>query len=153
MKTSYSPWRGLVGWVCLRCGKCCREYAVPLTRGEAIRYTLKYGSVVIPYRNKSYLMRKLDGSCCFLVDRGSYTECSIYYDRPLVCKLYPFYITTNPLPNIDEDLARYNIGNKNYVYVYLDSTCPGVNKTRNISIVVRKAVELWLRYKVYRVFK
>jgi len=98
-------------------------------------------------------MRKLDGSCCFLVDRGSYTECSIYYDRPLVCKLYPFYITTNPLPNIDEDLARYNIGNKNYVYVYLDSTCPGVNKTRNISIVVRKAVELWLRYKVYRVFK
>lgn len=153
MRVSYSPWRSLLGWRCLRCGRCCREYSVPLTQGEAIRYILKYGSVVIPYKNKSYLMRKLDGSCCFLIDRGSYTECSIYYDRPLACRLYPFYITTRPLPDISEELARYELGKRNYVFVYLDSDCPGINRARNISTVVRKAVELWLKYKAYRVFK
>ncbi|RLE74639.1 MAG: hypothetical protein DRJ56_07130 [Thermoprotei archaeon] len=148
----YVPWRSVRGWSCTRCGRCCREYAVPLARGEVVRYAFTYGPVVVSRGGRSYLLRKPDGSCIFLVDRGGYAECGIYYDRPIACRLYPFYITREPIPGTRAELASYEHPSAGRLYVYLDGDCPGVNRADNIKLVARKAVDAWLRYRVYEVF-
>jgi Fe-S-cluster containining protein len=76
--------------VCTQCGACCRN-----TNGEVlfppdveqlarrlgisknafkVKYTITYGG-----------KRLLKGPCPFLVDN----RCSVYEDRPIVCKTYP----------------------------------------------------------------
>lgn len=152
-RVPYVPWKTVIGWHCLRCGRCCREYLVPLTPGEAMRYIATYGPVVIPYKGKRYLLRKPDGSCFFLTYRSGIAECLIYYDRPLACRLYPFYITTKPLEDFPPEEAEFILPGGRKVYIYLDSSCPGVNTIRNITLIVKEVVKIWLKYKVSKVFK
>lgn len=149
----YLPWRDVLGWRCIRCGRCCKEYLVPLTPGEAIRYSLTYGPVVIAYKNKYYLAKKIDGSCCFLTYVGGLAYCLIYYERPLACRLYPFYITKTPIKGIPEEKAIYPISRNRFVYVYIDSSCPGVNTVRNINSLVKEVIRIWQKYRISSIFK
>jgi len=111
-------------------------------------YRIKYGPVVMSLGNKYYLLPKYDGTCIFLHNIGSgLYSCLIYPERPRVCRLYPFYIVEKPLKSLDSKEAAYRYSGRT-VYVYIDATCSGVNRSNNIRYVVKKAVELWTRIKV-----
>ncbi len=138
----YLPWRDSRGWQCRRCGRCCVDYVVPLTAGEAMVYPIKYGPfVVVANRGRRYLLKRGDGSCIFLTYNNGVAYCNIYYQRPLACRLYPFYITRRPIEGLPAERAAYR-----NLYVYLDRHCPGVNAGKGIETLVKKAVETWLTY-------
>jgi len=138
----YVGWREVKGWTCIRCGECCKKFLVDLAPGEAVYYRIKYGPVVLFYRGKYYLLKKVDGSCIFLKENGIAT-CTIYHDRPRVCRIYPFYVRVKPLKGDGED-AVYNIGGRK-LYVYIDANCPGVNTANNILQLLPNVVRLWMR--------
>ncbi len=68
-------------FACTMCGKCC------FFTKDAIE---KFGATKFGWKLQE------DGSCQYLT---ADKKCSIYEKRPLICRLYPFYI--NP-----EDLAK-----------------------------------------------
>ena len=146
----YVPWRDVKGWRCLRCGKCCIDYLVELTPGEAIYYATKYGPVVFKYRNKFFLLPKPDGSCIFLRKYNGIYYCSIYYDRPRVCRLYPFYISYKSLRRDDKSRAEFNY-NGETIYIYIDKECPGVDKARNIKELIPRVIRLWYKLGMNRI--
>ncbi|MCD6369005.1 MAG: YkgJ family cysteine cluster protein [Thermoproteales archaeon] len=144
----YVGWREVSGWRCLRCGRCCKEYLVDLAPGEAVYYALKYGPVVMVYRGKSYLLMKEDGSCIFLRKIGDEAYCTIYHDRPRVCRIYPFYVRTTPLKNKGDTALVLYKGKK--IYVYVDKKCPGVNTEDNIENLLKGVLRTWLNLFVGR---
>jgi len=143
----YVPWRNVRGWTCIRCGLCCMRYLVSITLGEAMYYQVKYGPVVFRKDDKYYLFMKPDGSCIFLRKYNGIAYCAIYNERPIVCRLYPFYISKKPLPLRDEKNAVYHY-NGVEIYVYIDAVCPGINRGLNIKYAVDNAVKMWFRYQL-----
>ncbi|MDI3502752.1 MAG: uncharacterized protein PWR13_736 [Archaeoglobi archaeon] len=77
-------------WKCIRCGKCCRTYAVELN-SEDLR-ELPSSEIEILEDGRKRLKRKGDGSCIFY-DAGR-RECRIYERRPDSCRTFPFSIIT-----------------------------------------------------------
>jgi len=140
----YVPWKDISGWKCIRCGQCCREYIVSLSYYEALILALKHNAPIIKMKNKYYLMPRADGSCPFLTKIGSVAYCRIYYERPTVCKLYPFYVSNRPVYGKASRAEIIKDGETYYVYV--DKVCRGVNRSKNIEEVVRYYIELWKRY-------
>lgn len=143
----YVPWRYVQRWRCLRCGRCCVEYLVPLYPQEAVYYLLRYGDVVEFRRGKYYLKSRPDGSCIFLEKTALGYRCSIYFERPLVCRCYPFYITEEPLEQVgspEDALYLLRLGEKvKRVYVYIDLNCPGVGQGYLVRDLVHKVVLEW----------
>jgi Fe-S-cluster containining protein len=104
---------------CATCGRCCREYVVPLsghdvwriTRGQRLpthefvlaatqpsgdrdTFRLERGGeqlgLVLDKRGKF----DLGASCVFLMELGGgQSRCGIYADRPLACQIYPTIMT------------------------------------------------------------
>ena len=140
----YVAWRKVRGWTCIRCGLCCVKYLVSLTLGEAMYFQVKYGPVVFRKNNRYYLFMKPDGSCIFLTRHNGIAFCTIYNERPIVCRLYPFYITRKPL---DDDKNALYIFNEEKIYVYVDAVCPGVNRASNIKYIVDNIVKMWFKYQ------
>ncbi|RLF16820.1 MAG: YkgJ family cysteine cluster protein [Thermoprotei archaeon] len=141
----YIPWRLVRSWKCIRCGRCCIVYSVPLTIKEAINLTRKYGNVVIERSGKQILRSKPNSECIFLLWRGGEAFCKIYFERPLVCKLYPLYIRLVPLLEAGPpQLAEYICADGLVLYVYVDALCPGVNRQGfPIEFIVSKTVDIW----------
>lgn len=81
-------------WKCLRCSKCCREIGLGLESSK------------LNFDKKS-------GTCSRLEEHA----CSDYFNRPVICMMYPFHPSR-------EDLALgvvdFSIGK-----LLLDSACPG----------------------------
>ena len=84
---------------CIKCGKCCRESHPIDFMKEHLRLVAKkyYGLSYkkLKHRLRGYPSRKVGGMgvinipgkpCPFLKGRNN---CTIYEDRPLVCRLYP----------------------------------------------------------------
>lgn len=118
------PWTYFKTWNCLLCGDCCRKYMVPLSRNEIIWVSENFGRDKIVKRGgKYFLARRSDGSCIFLFQN----KCMIQENKPLACKLWPFYIYSKPLKYSDERKALFFYKEKKY-FVYVDAFCRGLNK-------------------------
>jgi len=77
---------------CLTCGACCRDNTVPVPAAEAKRLAKRLGISVEEFR-RTYLLTELDDEpaieahpCPFLEGNA----CSVYEDRPKVCRGYPY---------------------------------------------------------------
>ena len=114
------PWRIARRWRCVRCGWCCCNYDVPITFEDEERLR-KFGDVFWHGKVGVYLKR-IDGKCIFYRDG----ECLIYEDRPIACRMYPFYIRRQ-----GDELAKFGD-----VYVYLDRNCRGIGKGSKIEEVL-----------------
>ena len=136
------PWKNYRTWTCLLCGECCKKYYVPVSTETARNLINKYGRYCIEKRNGKLQLRKVDGKCIFLSDKNS---CMIQLEKPLACKLWPFYIFKQPKKERDKKLAEFIYNGKRY-YVYVDTFCPGLDKGEIlISYAVYEAIRLYLR--------
>jgi len=105
-----------IRWGCARCGRCCRdveghERRVLLLDGDIKR--MKVAGAEGFYEATggepfTGIMLKRGGVCVFLTPQG----CSIYEDRALICRTYPFWVE-----RLDDA----------YV-VHVDPECPGVGE-------------------------
>jgi len=87
-----------LAWECVRCATCCgdtgkRTRHVLILESEAQAIAARTGMCVeeFGYRLKdsefyTFEIKKNNGKCLFL----SGVSCSIYSERPLICRLYPF---------------------------------------------------------------
>jgi Fe-S-cluster containining protein len=80
------------GYVCGRCGNCCRHWLVPVNAYESGRLARALGVGEVEFRARftrrgagRELAHQDDGACILLSESG----CSVYADRPLTCRLYP----------------------------------------------------------------
>lgn len=101
---------------CQVCGACCSNKEIPVSpsemKGLARRLNLSLEEFPGAYLEKrgTILRRKPDGSCIFLQPEG----CSIYPERPLVCRLFPLGLI------VDE------AGQEHYGIMPLHPDCLGV---------------------------
>ena len=76
---------------CQACGACCRNKDIAVSSYEVRRLARRLNLTVEEFffqcveKEKPILRRKEDGNCIFLQPEG----CSVYADRPLVCRLFP----------------------------------------------------------------
>ena len=105
-----------VRWSCARCGRCCRdaegrERRVLLLDGDIRRIEATGAEGFHETTGEepfTGVMLKRGGACVFLTPHG----CSIYEDRALLCRTYPFWVER-------QDDA--------YV-IHVDAGCPGVGE-------------------------
>ncbi|RLE55337.1 MAG: hypothetical protein DRJ26_00930 [Candidatus Methanomethylicota archaeon] len=142
---NYIGWKEAERWRCIRCGMCCRAFAVPLKFIEALQLTRKYGPIAIQAGGKYYLMKKPDDSCIFLAYNGPIAYCKIYLERPGCCKLYPFHVAKKPLQGVNPSTSEFKIRGK-VLHVYVDAACPGVGRGFPIRNLIPKVIELWAKY-------
>lgn len=127
------PWRFFNRWSCLACGDCCKRYYVSLSKSEAKYIKLRYGEdKLVELKGKYFLRRRSDGSCVFLKRH----LCEIQKEKPLACRLWPFYVYKKALRDRDKKLAVITYKGEIF-YVYVDPTCKGLNKG---IIPIRKSV-------------
>jgi uncharacterized protein len=76
----------------MRCMRCCREKQIQVDPYEIARLARRLGKTTTEFRisctengQGNHLKRDEDGSCVFLGEQG----CTVYSDRPLVCRIYP----------------------------------------------------------------
>ncbi|MHA1608791.1 MAG: YkgJ family cysteine cluster protein [Candidatus Njordarchaeales archaeon] len=134
------PWRFFRTWECLACGLCCRRYIVSLSREEALRLMEKYGPWVISIEGGKYFLRRVNGACIF--QRGNL--CGIQDDKPIACRLWPFFILNKPIKARDRLLAEFNWNDYSF-YVYVDPFCRGLNKG---STPIEKAIIEAIKIKI-----
>lgn len=88
--------------MCRLCANCCKDSPTRIRRILFTEYDLKRIQrleLKIDFYHISehsigpyfYEMVKKNGSCIFLTDN----KCSIYNDRPLICRFYPFTLNKN----------------------------------------------------------
>lgn len=85
-----------LSWMCRRCGRCCMDVEgwdrrVLLLRKDVARLEeAGERGFHAPAAQGRFVavMRKRDGRCVFLGEDG----CTVYGDRPLLCRMYPFYV-------------------------------------------------------------
>lgn len=80
------------GYICHRCLKCCHHKTIRVNPYEVARLARNRGLTTTEFR-KAWtvngegltLAQRENGACVFLGSDG----CTVYSDRPLVCRLYP----------------------------------------------------------------
>jgi len=117
------PWKHVTTWSCFACGKCCRKFKVQLNLDEAEKLVEKYGTNIIEFERGTPYLRKKGGMCVF--QDGNI--CTIQEDKPIACKLWPFYVKNAPIHPNDFFSAHYRYKNKTF-YIYIHSWCTGVNR-------------------------
>ena len=83
-----------VRFKCVRCGWCCRTNKAPLTHSDIKRFKkLGHRDFVVPdIRGTSLIgkvLRHKNGRCIF---QDTKNRCTVYKDRPLICRCYPYTI-------------------------------------------------------------
>ncbi len=90
---------------CSKCGLCCgdtkqKKRRILLVKSDAQRIATKTKRQISTFATESanqapyvYEMQKNpdDGKCVFLRNN----ECNVYADRPLICRFYPFELSTD----------------------------------------------------------
>ncbi|MEM4700042.1 MAG: hypothetical protein QXT74_03735, partial [Candidatus Nezhaarchaeales archaeon] len=64
-----------------------------------------------------------------------------YFERPYVCRMYPFHVSQRDLGGGGEALYIDSDGTR--LYVYVDVTCRGVGRGVPIERLVPIVVKLW----------
>jgi Fe-S-cluster containining protein len=90
----YYPAR--LGWMCTRCGRCCMDAEgwdrrVLLLEKDVTRLEEAGEQDFHEQTDEGRfiaVMKKDDGRCVFL----SENSCMVYENRPLLCRMYPFYV-------------------------------------------------------------
>lgn len=79
-----------MGFKCLRCGGCCLNTEMPLTKRDVERLKrLGYQAEdFAELRDGLLRLRNVDGRCFFY--EPSSRSCKVYAHRPEGCRLYPF---------------------------------------------------------------
>ncbi len=131
------PWKFVGYWQCIQCGECCRKFKVPLNNTEKSSFLLRYPYALKLEGKQIYLRKKIDGSCAFQF----MGKCMIQEEKPLACKIFPFYIETSPLKTYLKGEALYTYRNKDY-YVYVHSACKGIGIGYPIEIVIPEVIEI-----------
>ena len=130
------PWRRVRYWQCSACGRCCREYRVPLRFYEYLK--LKPTGFVEERRGKFYI-RKIGGRCPFQHGNLCLLQGEL---KPTACKLYPFSIRRK-----GDELSEFEYGDEVF-YVYVDvSTCPNVvlgKAGEGMRRLVEEAVQIYV---------
>ena len=83
-------------WRCTRCGRCCMDVEgwdrrVLLLKKDVRRLeAIEQQGFREPADEGKFVavMRKIEGRCLFLGEDG----CKLYESRPLLCRMYPFYV-------------------------------------------------------------
>ncbi|MCD6155299.1 MAG: YkgJ family cysteine cluster protein [Candidatus Verstraetearchaeota archaeon] len=87
---------------CMKCGKCCIETEMPLTRRdisriESLGYKLDEFAI---FNGKYYQLKNINGHCYFLDQK---MKCKIYPYRPEGCRIYPVIYLSKVGVTVDED--------------------------------------------------
>jgi len=126
------------------CGECCRKYYVPINEETAVRLVRKYGRETVIKRGRKYYLAKIRDQCIFLRNN----ICLIQNDKPLACKLWPFYVSNKPRKRENKDFALYTYRGREF-YVYVDTFCKGLNRGINpIENIVKEVIQLYLQEKI-----
>ncbi|MEM2885328.1 MAG: YkgJ family cysteine cluster protein [Thermoproteota archaeon] len=141
------PWSYVRSWECLACGHCCKDYAIPLERGERLGLASLFGpGVVERVLGKDCLKRGEDGRCVFQRRHESRWLCAIQGAKPLACRLFPFKVSFQPLFGRGEGASFPYPGRR--VFVYADSDCRGIEWGRPEEEFARKVVPEFVRLKL-----
>lgn len=84
---------------CKRCGKCCMSACVPATHEDMERWKREEKEEILLALEHSktvwagdIVVTSLDGrilsNCQFLTREGDYYSCTIYEDRPMICRKF-----------------------------------------------------------------
>ena len=71
-----------------------------------------------------YFIKRDDGRCFFQVPISDHWICGIQKNKPMVCRVWPFIVMTNPEYGHPE-LALFTENRLDY-YIYIDSRCKGI---------------------------
>ncbi len=126
---------------------CCRVFKVPILPHEALWLIRRYGNGVAyfsPEKRKYYLAKKPNGSCVFLDESVYPVRCTIHFEKPFTCRLWPFHITRKPISNLEKEYAEFQYRDETY-YVYLNSSCQGIGYGYPLPAVIPRYIELWLK--------
>jgi len=115
---------------CKMCGKCCHCRTVPLSKGDMERVgrfneDVDFMEYNVGLRSPVLARREWDYGCVFLDDK----RCSIHQFKPLICRLFPYAIYFDPVGDGDE--CRFTLPDGKEVYIYIDTSCPGVGGGRD----------------------
>jgi Fe-S-cluster containining protein len=139
------------GYSCRRCMRCCREMQIQVDPYETARLARRLGTTTTEFRisrtengQGNHLKREEDGSCVFLGDRG----CTVYSDRPLVCRIYPLgrHVTAEGteqwlhLPPHPETEGVYSQDGTIGAFVALQGAEPFMKYTDRYTAWVRRAL-------------
>lgn len=72
---------------CKRCGKCCFPFGIGLSFDADMERFLVYHGVNIVTTDDGMVIRGT-ARCDMLVERDGVMACSVYEDRPSICKNY-----------------------------------------------------------------
>jgi len=114
---------------------------------EALRIYKSFGPFVVQVDGKIALAKRPDGSCVFLDYDGGAARCMIYFERPDVCRIYPFYVKAG-LPEDHDALYTDDVGLKYGIYV--DVKCPGAYRGPPIEPILPKVIETWRKFYGWR---
>jgi Fe-S-cluster containining protein len=76
--------------------------------------------------NEVYFVKRPDGRCIFQVPKTDHWICGIQKNKPMVCRVWPFIVMTNPEYGYPE-LSLFTKNRTNY-YIYIDSKCKGIGR-------------------------
>jgi hypothetical protein len=127
------PWIKVAEWRCTTCGRCCRDYKVPLTFGEYI-YFRKFGAVE---ERRKYYLRKVGGRCIFQYEN----LCGIQSKKPIACKLFPFLIRER----CKDERALFEYNGDEY-FVFVNTYCRNIRygtPTLKFKEIIKEAVEIY----------
>lgn len=108
---------------CLKnCGFICCNLPVILKAGIwRNRDDLRKNCQKSKFKNGLFELKRKNSQCIFLDDNGL---CEIYRNRPLACKVYPFF--QSPLSG----------------EIFYDQLCPGIGRGKNVDLIkIRKLRE------------
>ena len=106
-----------IRWSCIKCGDCCKDTSDRERRILLLPRDIRRIKEVIKENfSKKFSggepfiaeMEKIDGQCKFYEGK----KCSIYPERALLCRMYPFWVKRDP----------------DFFIIYADKKCPGIGR-------------------------
>ena len=138
----FVPWKQARNWECQKCSVCCYHYTVPLTDEEVERFKNKDPNLVQQTEDTWYINRKEGEACVFLAKSDGQEYCGIQDNKPISCKMYPFYVS-----QVDEKTpedAIFELDGEKF-NVLISTFCKGNNRGHKVEDVIPEAIHFWLR--------
>jgi len=138
-KTKPIPWSRIRDWNCIACGECCKHFWVPISQDEwrtIVEFCGLGFTTVID--GKPHLRSTVSGRCIFQAWIQGRWLCTLQGVKPLVCKLWPFRITSHPKHG-DPDSALF-VFRRRQIFVYCDPRCSGVSLGRPSLNLVNRVI-------------
>lgn len=143
------PWSKIRSWICDACGECCKWFNIPLTAYEYAKFSREFGFSIIEFRKgRSWLKKKSDKRCVFMIPYGRRWLCGVQDDKPLACQIWPFRVLNRPMYGRKQE-AKYECEEwKGYVYV--DPRCPKLIYGKPTVNFTNKIVKEFIQIALWR---